>query len=340
MAAQRQSRIVIVTRKTRMEGLLRRWATVGQARFRFKQNKAVAAAQVGDMLAAQAAQREEDADFLEIEDEDQTYHSAVRELQRQLDFGLPVQVIDREYLPSIDFAMCSVVVVVGQDGLVANTAKYVGDVPIVGVNPDPQRFDGVLLPYQLHNARGAVQRVINNQAFLAEVTLAQATLHDGQTLLAFNDFFIGAASHVSARYELHVAGRSEPQSSSGVLVATGAGSTGWMSSVFNMALGVARSFGSAVDQTLRPEMHWHDPYLLWAVREPFLSQMSGIQLVAGRIAAGEELTLESRMPQGGVVFSDGIESDFLEFNGGSIVRIGIAPHRARLVVPGDRRRGR
>lgn len=323
-----------------MEGLLRRWATKGQAKFRFKQNRAVAAAQVGDMEAALAAQREEDADFLEIEDEDETYHSAVRELQRQLDFGLPVQVIDREYLPSIDFDMCSVVVCVGQDGLVANTAKYVGSVPIVGVNPDPARFDGVLLPYQLHNARGAVQGVLSGKTSLAEVTLAQATLHDGQTLLAFNDFFIGAASHVSARYEIHVAGRSEPQSSSGVLVATGAGSTGWMSSVFNMALGVARTFGAPVDPGVRPVMKWDDPSLLWAVREPFLSQMSGIGLVAGRIRTGEELTLESRMPQGGVVFSDGIESDFLEFNGGSIVRIGIAPHRARLVVPGDRQRGR
>lgn len=333
MAASRQPRIVIVTRKTRMEGLLRRWATVGQARFRFKQNKAVAAAQAGDMAAAQAAQREEDADFLELEDEDQTYHAAVRDLQRELDFGLPVQVIDREYLPSIDFEMCSVVVVVGQDGLVANTAKYVGEAPIVGVNPDPKRFDGVLLPYQLHNARVAVQRVLNNQAAVAQVTLAQATLHDGQTLLAFNDFFIGAASHVSARYELHAGGRSEAHSSSGVLVSTGAGSTGWMSSVFNMTVGIARSFGMPVSQEVRPNMSWDAPYLLWAVREPFLSQTSGVQLVAGRIADGEELKLESRMPQGGVVFSDGIESDFLEFNGGSIVRIGVAPHRARLVVP-------
>lgn len=340
MAALKQSRIVIVTRKTRMEGLLRRWATVGQARFRFKQNKAVAAVQAGDMAAAQAAQRDEDADFLEIEDEDQTYQAAVRELQRQLDFGLPVQVIDREYLPSIDFDMCTVVVCIGQDGLVANTAKYVGEVPIVGVNPDPQRFDGVLLPYQLHETRQAVQRVLSQQASIAPVTLAQATLHDGQSLLAFNDFFVGAASHVSARYELHVGNRSEAHSSSGVLVSTGAGSTGWMSSVFNMTLGVARSFGSEVDPALRPELEWDDPFLLWAVREPFMSRTSGIQLVAGRIAEGEELKLESRMPQNGVIFSDGIESDFLEFNGGSIVRIGVAPQRAQLVVPTRHRRRR
>jgi hypothetical protein len=46
----------------------------------------------------------------------------------------------------------------------------------------------------------------------------------------------------------------------------------------------------------------------------------------------EELVLESLMPSAGVVFSDGIESDFLQFNSGSIARVHAAAQRARLVV--------
>ncbi len=145
--------------------------------------------------------------------------------------------IDRAYISNYDFGLCEAVVVVGQDGLVANTAKYVGDVPIVAVNPDPQRFDGILLPFQVQEARAAVNRVLNKQAKIREVTLAEVMLHDGQRMLAFNDLFIGVKSHVSARYQLRVDGREESQSSSGVLVSTGAGSSGWMSSVFNMAAG-------------------------------------------------------------------------------------------------------
>lgn len=333
MYRQQQPRIVVVTRETRMEGLLKRWATKGQARFMFKGARAAAAARAGDLSTAVAAQTGDDDDFMELELEDTTYHDAVRELTRELDLGIPVHVLDRQYLPGYDFAMCSAVVVIGQDGLVANTAKYVGDVPIIGVNPDPARFDGVLLPYRLANARGAVSRVLKQQAILRDVTLAQATLHDGQRLLAFNDLFIGVRSHVSARYELRAGGRSEEQSSSGVLVSTGAGSTGWMSSVFNMTCGIAQSLGVEIDRPARPRMAWHDPWLLWAVREPFLSRTSGVSLVTGRIDEGDELVIESRMPSGGVVFSDGIESDFLEFNGGAIVRIGVAAQRARLVVP-------
>lgn len=333
MYRQQQPRIVVVTRETRMEGLLKRWATKGQARFMFKGARAAAAVRAGDLSTAVVAQTGDDDDFMELELEDTTYHDAVRELTRELDLGIPVHVLDRQYLPGYDFAMCSAVVVIGQDGLVANTAKYVGDVPIIGVNPDPVRFDGVLLPYRLADARGAVSRVLKQQAILRDVTLAQATLHDGQRLLAFNDLFIGVRSHVSARYELRAAGRSEGQSSSGVLVSTGAGSTGWMSSVFNMTCGIAQSFGVEIDRPVRPRMSWDDSWLLWAVREPFLSRTSGVSLVTGRIEEGDELVIESRMPSGGVVFSDGIESDFLEFNGGAIVRIGVAAQRARLVVP-------
>ena len=213
----------------------------------------------------------------------------------------------------------------------ANTAKYVGDVPIVGVNPDPARIDGVLLPFQVDKARGAVSRLLNKQAKTRSVTLAQVTLHDGQTMLAFNDLFIGVNSHVSARYQIRVAGREEAQSSSGVLVSTGAGSTGWMSSVFNMVAGVANSMGVPSPVKPRP-LNWDDPQLLWVVREPFVSRTSGASLTAGRLEEGSLLELQSTTPSGGVIFSDGIESDFLEFNSGTIARIGVAAQRANLVV--------
>ena len=159
--------------------------------------------------------------------------------------------------------------------LVANTAKYVGDLPIIGVNPDPARNDGVLLPFKVSEARKAVRRAIDNKIGTREVTLAEVNTNDGQRMLAFNDFFIGASSHVSARYTLETAGRSEPQSSSGVLVSTGAGSTGWLSSLFNMTDGLGRAFGSPTANRL--QLDWEDRRLVWAVREPFRSRHSGAE---------------------------------------------------------------
>jgi hypothetical protein len=326
-----QPRIAVVTRETRLEGLLQRWATRGQAKYVFRRARAVAAVQANVPVSTADLAARADVDFSEIEGEDRTYHEAIRELVRTLDFGMLVQVIDRRLLPTFDFGLCSAVVVIGQDGLVANTAKYAIGAPIVGVNPDPKRFDGVLLPFRLAEARAAVQRVLRNQAHTRDVTLARATLHDGQTLLAFNDLFVGSKSHVSARYQIELGKQKEEQSSSGVLVCTGAGSTGWMSSVFNMARGVAGFLGLAEPNRTQP-LKWEDRSLLWAVREPFVSQTTQAGLVMGRLPEREELVIESLMATGGVIFSDGIEADFLEFNGGSIARLTVAKERATLVV--------
>ncbi|MBK9066759.1 MAG: NAD(+)/NADH kinase [Gemmatimonadetes bacterium] len=302
-------RLVIVTRRTRLEELLVRFNTRSQARFFLERGG---------------------AEYADYEAEHETYHRSLDQLRRALDLGLPRQFIDRTLAPSYLFQAPDLVVTVGQDGLVANVAKYATGIPIVAVNPDPARFDGVLLPFSTAEAGAVVQRALEGSAPVRRVTLAEAVLADGQRLLAFNDLFVGARSHVSARYRLEVGGATELQSSSGILVSTGAGSTGWMSSVFNMADGVAAFTGGAAGTPVR--LAWEDGRLLFAVREPFRSRQSGVSVVAGLLPAGEPLRVESRMPAGGVIFSDGMESDCLPFDAGAIAEIRAAARHAHLVT--------
>jgi NAD kinase len=325
-------RITLITRPTRLTGLLQRWGTRRQAEFRFKANKAVAYARAGNLeQAAKVQKQKEDNDFQLLEKEDEVYREAVSRVMRDLDLGVPVHSIDRSFIPNYDFSMSTAVVVLGQDGLVANAAKYVGSAPIIGVNPDPARFDGVLLPFQLPNVQNALRTVLGGKPRIRNVSLGEVKLQDGQQMLAFNDFFIGVRSHASARYKIKVNGRAETQSSSGVLVSTGAGSTGWMSSIFNMAGGIGSSHGQKPIKP--PHMSWDAPQLLWAVREPFLSRTSQAGLVYGILEQGVAIEIESMSPENGVIFSDGIETDALEFNAGTIATIGIATQKARLVVP-------
>jgi NAD kinase len=302
-------KLVIVTRKTRLQGLVERFNTRSQAKFYIEH----AGGDFGDY------EREEDA-----------YHHALDSLRRSLEFEMPQQLLDRALVPTFQFQKEDLVVTLGQDGLVANTAKYVGAQPIVAVNPEPERFDGILLPFLPDQARAAVARVIENKASIREVTLAEVKLNDGQRLLAFNDLFIGANSHVSALYRIAYGKKSETQSSSGVLVSTGAGSTGWVSSVFNMAAGVAAFCGAIMAKPGR--IPWDDPRLLYVVREPFISRHSQAGIVAGMLESGQELALESLMPSGGIVFSDGMEADFLQFNSGAIAHVRAAEQQAHLVV--------
>lgn len=302
-------KLVIVTRKTRLQELVERFNTRSQAKFYIEHAG---------------------GDFSDYEREDDAYRFSLDVLRRSLDFEMPQQLVDRVLVPTFQFQKEDLVVTLGQDGLVANTAKYVGAQPIVAVNPEPERFDGILLPFVPDEARSAVKKVIEARAKIHEITLAEIKLHDGQRLLAFNDLFIGARSHVSALYRITCGRKSEIQSSSGVLVSTGAGSTGWLSSVFNMASGVACFCGGSAIKPFR--MPWEDRRLIYVVREPFASRHSQASIVAGMLEAGQEITLESLMPSGGAVFSDGMEADFLQFNSGAIAIVRAAEQRAHLVV--------
>jgi hypothetical protein len=322
--------IVVVTTPTRFQGLVGRWGTKGQAQFRLRQ-AALHRQLIETSSAGPSSITDEEATFALYEAENAKYQASLDRLRDDLDFGYPLTLVERRYLPTYEFRNAMVVVVIGPDGLVANTAKYVGDLPIVGINPDPQRIDGILVPFDVPAARGVVEAVLNQRFNSQPVTMAEAVLNDGQSLLAFNDLFIGRRTHVSARYNLRWKSFGESQSSSGVIVATGAGSTGWLSSVFNMTRGITAWSGTDFDQPSK--MAWNDRRLAWVVREPFASRFSQAELVVGLLEQQEELILESLMPEGGAIFSDGIEDDFLEFNSGSTVRIRIAQQQARLVIP-------
>ncbi len=302
-------KLVVVTRKTRLAELIQRFNTNAQARFYLDRHG---------------------GNFGDYEAEDSAYRKALDRLMSQVHLGLKVQVMDRALLGSFIFSAQDVVVALGQDGLVANTAKYALGQPLLGINPDPARYDGALLPFTVDAAGPALQRLLDGKARVRQVTLAQAVLQDGQRLLAFNDLFVGAQTHVSARYQISLDGRAETQSSSGIIVSTGSGSTGWMSSVFNMAASLAALGGQKPAAV--PTLAATDRALFFVVREPFKSRITGVTLTAGVLREGQSLKVTSAMPQGGVIFSDGMEADHVAFTSGAVASLGVAPEQARLVV--------
>jgi len=299
---------IIVKNKTRLESLVERFNTRAQAKFYIER--------LG-------------GNFEDYEIEHETFHHSLTELQTRLSKIIKNKTVERVYLPSFIFSETNLIVVIGQDGLVANTAKYSKTCPIIAVNPDKARYDGVLLPFSSNDFTEGVENVITGRYRARTARFAEARLNDGQRLLAFNDLFIGASSHVSARYKISFNGETEEHSSSGLIVSTAAGSTGWLSSVFNMAYGVAGLF----EQNITPQRPvLNDNEMLFAVREPFQSIRTQTGITAGLIQEQDQLSVESLMTTGGVIFSDGIESDFLKFNSGAIAKIGMAAETATLVL--------
>jgi len=314
-----QTKIVLITRRTRLDELLYRHNTLQQARFYVES--------LG-------------ADFDEYVEEDKVYNKSLTTCSAHLSPLGRVQVIDREFLPNFLFGPDDVIVVIGQDGTLANTLKYTPDRPVIAVNPDPGRFDGTLLPFSPSDLPLIVSDVMQANFDFSEITMAKVELSNGQQLLAVNDLFIGPANHTSARYELSIDGNSEFQSSSGIIVSTGLGSTGWFKSILTGAIGVTQALDSqphaqALNQAERyinQGFDWDSDFLYYSVREPFSSQTSSTNLVFGMINNSNPLTIVSAMPQNGVIFSDGQVEDVIQFSSGISASISTSEHKGLLVI--------
>ena len=312
MAVADERKIVLIVRDTRLDELVTRFNTIQQAQFYVEH----LGADFGDYLA-----------------ERELYRNAVQETETILRAFARVQQINRRYLGNFIFGADDIVVVLGQDGLVANTLKYLDGQPVLGINPDPKRWDGVLLPFKPKDLARIMPEQIALRRPLKRVTMAKASLNTGVVLYAVNDLFIGPRSHGSARYTLTIDAKAERQSSSGIIVSTGMGSTGWLKSLYAGWAGAASALGvKAPDSATNASFPWDASFLHYFVREPFPSRTTGASLVAGHIEANAPMTIVSEMAENGVVFSDGIEADFLEFNAGTRATIGIAERQGVLVT--------
>ena len=302
-------RVVLITRRTRLAELITRHNTYAQAQFYLEH--------LG-------------ADFADYLREDRAYTIALHSVTATLQQWGRYQHIDRSLLPNYAFAADDIVIALGQDGLVANTLKYLSGQPLIGINPEPARYDGILLPFEAAALPDVLAQTAADKRPHKTITLAEARLSDGQSLRAVNDLYIGVRSHTSARYEISYDGQHEQQSSSGLIISTGLGSTAWLKSIITGAQAIAAANGGKSSPPYQP-LPWDSKKLRFAVREPFPSRHSSASIVYGHIQRDCPLRLRSLMAEDGVIFSDGIESDYLRFEAGIEASITLAATHGMLV---------
>ncbi len=246
---------------------------------------------------------------------------ALREALRQVAGSIPATwrrgEVERADLGRFVFAPEDVVLVVGQDGLVANVAKYLDGQPVAGFDPDPGRNPGVLVPHAPGAASSVIKEAVRGSC--AELTMVEAVSDRGETVRALNELFVGQPGHQSARYELWLAEARETQSSSGLLVGTGTGGTGWL-----------RSLWLERHSALRLP-HREAPELAWFVREAWPSPATGTTLTEGLLGSDDALEVVSASDRL-VCFGDGIEADALSLSWGQRLTVRVSATRLRLVV--------
>lgn len=293
-------RAVVVHRVTEYEELLARHGTHGQAEF-FLASRGRGIRKVTER------------------------HRRTRRALADVAAAIPLQWrqarVERSDLDRFLFAPEDVVIVVGQDGLVANAAKYLTGQPVIGIDTDPGLNPGVLVRHRPRDAGRLMRSAVLPGRTADELTMVEAVADDSQRLPALNEICLGPPGHQTVRYRLAHDGAGageEAQASSGVLVGTGTGSTGWLRSLWQER-GSALALPGPTDRRL-----------VWFVREAWPSPSTGTAHVAGALSSGQRLriTVESdRM----VAFGDGMEGDALHLTWGQSVTLGVADVSLRLL---------
>ncbi len=293
-----QPRVVVVTRPTEFEWLLKRHATPQAAAFFLERRR----------HSLEVVRARHDAFQATL---NEVLQAVPREWRRTR--------VARADLDRFLFGPEDLVVALGQDGLVANVAKYLEGQPVIGINPDPERYEGVLAPNPPVAAPDLIRNAGAHKGNYQNRTMVEARLDDGQQLPALNEIFVGHRTHQSAKYEIHWEGRTERHSSSGLIVATGTGATGW-----------ARS----IALSRRCQLRLPDPpdrRLVFFVREAWPSVSTGADCVEGILEADAALHITSRMEEDGVIFGDGIETDRIEFGWGRRLELRLSERVLKLM---------
>jgi NAD kinase len=292
-------RVVLITRPTEYALLIARHATHAQAAF-FLQSR-------GQHIEP-------------LYERHQRFEAARAQVVQTIPSKWRRSILSRDDLDRFVFEPEDIVVALGQDGLVANTAKYLRGQTVIGINPDPAQYDGILVRHAPARALELMLAASEQQIEVEERAMVEARLDDGQRLLALNELFIGHRSHQSARYRIRFGEREERQSSSGVIVTTGTGATGWARSIQR----------ERRDVLALPEAT--EPRLAFFVREAFPSISSGTGLTGGTLEPNTELAITSELNEGGLIFGDGLERDYLDFRWGMTAAISVSATTLRLTL--------
>jgi NAD kinase len=300
-------RAVVVHRRTELQELLDRHGTRGQAAF---------------FLSTRGRRIEE------VEARHQATVAAITEVTAAIPAEWRRGMVERADLPRFRFDPGDIAVVVGQDGLVANLAKYLDGQPVIGINPDTARNPGVLVPHPPQAATVLLPVAAiaepggpgaGSGGHIQELSMVQAIADDGQHLRALNEIYVGHASHQTARYTLTLlAEMTEQQASSGLIVATGTGATGWCRSAW-LERGSRLALPAPADRRLA-----------WFVREAWPSPATGTTLTEGDLLASQSLLVNVESDQL-VLFGDGMEADAIRLAWGQSVSIRLAGETLRLV---------
>lgn len=209
------------------------------------------------------------------------------------------------------------IVVLGGDNSVTAVLQKSCNVPVMAINSDPQLSVGCLTRWRIdtsNNLFKVMEAINHGKCKVEEWTRLEVDEH----FTAISEVFVGETKRNDmSRHILEYRGKAYEQKCSGLIVATGCGSTGWYNSI---------------NWHRTPEENKFDPtekLAKFVVTEP-CRYSKGCSLREGELLPGEEIVLHSLNDNGGITSIDTWGE--LEFHRGRSISIKLGKP-AKVIVP-------
>ena len=208
----------------------------------------------------------------------------------------------------------------GGDNSFTYTSHFVNNCPIIGINSDPLRSTGALCEWSAKDLEKTASDIINERYEVKEWTRLAATINTEKIMNATSEYFFGERGRKEmTRHVMVYRGKEYDQKCSGIIIATGAGSTGWYHSA-NMHVFPEGNIFSKTEQKAA-----------FIITEPYRYARREDDVFAGDLLPGEEIILHSLSDSEGYASSDSWEE--YSFTRGKTAKIAISSEPLRVVVP-------
>lgn len=231
-------------------------------------------------------------------------------------YNFDFRLVDRGHLSKEKFNGVELVIAVGGDGTFLRASQFMGRQLIFGVNADIRNKEGFFMQTHKKNFEAKFRRITKNNFKIRQFPRLEAYV-DGKKIetIALNEFFIGPRkSYHAAKYVISINGEKERQKSSGVLVATAAGSWAWAKACHNMPLPLNSS------------------KFQFVVREPYEGKVfKNYKLKYGILEKNKKVTIVSHMLDG-IVVADSVGKEFnVKYGHKAVVKLADESRNLRVI---------
>ena len=212
-----------------------------------------------------------------------TLETVIRHLKHR---GVRFDLVYRATLTTT--ARHDLIVAVGGDGTFLQASHLITDAPILGVNSDPARSEAVFCAATAATFPRFLDRALSGRAPVLPVQRLQLR-HNGRLLrpLVLNDVLLAHPNPATmSRYRLHIGTRAEYQKSSGIWIATAAGSS------------------SAILAAGGRRLPWSSMRFQYRPREIYEGRLNRAHLQGGLLSSNARVELTWLMREG-AMFVDG-----------------------------------